>query len=165
MAKLEKRQMIILGVMVIVILFGAYDFLTSKKKGLPMNTPQKLEELKSFVSGLTAGTAKDTTANLGVLIFSRAEKEWTQDPFLDNKSYKAWARVGAGAETAGKKLDFIYSGYVGAGNKHVAVVNGAEYKEGEALDTPGYVLRRISPTRVVIENRGTGTTLDIPLQE
>lgn len=165
MAKLEKRQMIVLGVMVLVILFGAYDFLTSKKKIAPVDTTQKLAELKTFVSALTAGTEKDSTANLGVLIFSRAEKEWAQDPFLDSKSYKAWARAGAGIGVAGKKLDFIYSGYVGAGKRSIAVINGVEYKEGEALDTPGYVLRRITPVRVVIENRVAGTTLDIPLQE
>jgi len=165
MAKLEKRQMIILGVMVIVILFGAYDLLTSKSKSLPVNTTQKLEELKTFVSSLTAGTEKDATGNLDILIFSRAEKEWTQDPFLENKSFKAWAKAGAASGADTKKMDFIYSGYVGSGKRHIAVVNGVEYKEGEALEVPGYVLRRISSTRVVIENRGTGTMLDIPMQE
>jgi type II secretory pathway component PulC len=40
-----------------------------------------------------------------------------------------------------------------------------EYKEGEALDIAGFVLRSVSPARVVIENRGTGATLNIPMQD
>jgi hypothetical protein len=172
MAKLEKRQMIIIGVMALVILFAAYDFLSPKKKGLPVNATQKASELSTFVNDLTAGMGKDTTTSLGALVFSRAEKEWTQDPFLDSKSYKAWtqatqarAAVKEGAGTVEKKIGFVYSGYLGSGKKRMAVINGVEYKEGEALDIGGFVLNSVSPTRVVIGNRGTGATLNIPLQE
>jgi hypothetical protein len=169
MAKLEKRQMIIVGVMGIVILFAAYYFLSPKKKELPVNTTQKASELRTFVSDLTADMATDTTTSLGALVFSRAEKEWTQDPFLDSKSYKAWtqarAAVKEGAGAAEKKIEFVYSGYLGLGKKRMAVINGVEYKEGEALDIGGFVLNSVSPTRVVIGNRGTGATLNIPLQE
>jgi hypothetical protein len=169
MAKLEKRQMILIGVMGIVILFAAYEFLSPKKQGPPVNTTQKTSELSTFVNDLTAGMGKDTTTSLGALVFGRAEKEWTQDPFLDSKSYKAWtqarAAVKEGAGAAEKKIEFVYSGYLGLGKKRMAVINGVEYKEGEALDIGGFVLNSVSPTRVVIGNRGTGATLNIPLQE
>jgi len=163
MAKLEKRQMVILAVMVIAILYGAYELLWTKKKGAPVDLAQKTSDLKTFVTGLTTGIGaeKDVTA----LIFSRAEKEWTQDPFLDSQSQKAWAQASAKAGIGDKKIEFVYSGYLGSGKKSMAVINGVEYKEGEALDIAGFVLRSVSPARVVIENRGTGATLDIPIQD
>jgi type II secretory pathway component PulC len=167
MAKLEKRQMIILGVMVIVILFGAYSLLSGKKKAAPVGLAQRTADLKTFVAGLTtgAGTGKDATA----LIFSRAEKEWTQDPFLDIKSQNAWAQARIAPQAAAgaieKKIDFVYSGYLGSGKRSMAVINGMEYKPGEALEVTGFVLRSISPARVVIENRGTGALLNIPMQD
>jgi hypothetical protein len=168
MAKLEKRQMIVLGVMVVVILYGAYDFLSSKKKSPVIDTAQKTSELKTLVTDLTASMEKDSATNPSALIFSRAEQEWTQDPFLDSKSYSAWASISkeakAGAE-ASKKIDFVYSGYLGLGKKRMAVINGMEYKEGDALDIRGFVLKSISPARVVIENSGTRAKLDIPLQD
>jgi hypothetical protein len=166
MAKLEKRQMIILAVMVIAILYGAYELLWAKKKGAPVDLAQKTSDLKTFVTGLSTGigTERDATA----LIFSRAEKEWTQDPFLDSRQHLAWTQSRAQAQTslgADKKIEFVYSGYLGLGKKSMAVINGMEYKEGESLDIAGFVLRSVSPARVVIENRGTGATLNIPMQD
>jgi type II secretory pathway component PulC len=167
MPKLEKRQMIILAVMVIAILYGAYELFLTKKKGAPVDLAQKTSDLKTFVTGLTTGIGaeKDATA----LIFSRAEKEWTQDPFLDSQSQKAWAQTRVAAQaTAGisdKKIEFVYSGFLGSGKKSLAVINGVEYKEGESLDTAGFVLRSASPARVVIENRGSGAMLNIPMQD
>jgi type II secretory pathway component PulC len=167
MAKLEKRQMIILAVMVIAILYGAYELFLTKKKGPPVDLAQKTADLKTFVTGLTTGigTEKDVTA----LIFSRAEKEWTQDPFLDTKSQLAWNQSRGAAQAAAgvgdKKIEFVYSGYLASGKRSMAVINGMEYREGEALDTAGFVLRSANPARVVIENRGTGATLNIPMQD
>jgi len=92
-AKLGKRQMIILGVMAIAVLYAAVDFLAPKKKASAPDMTQKTAELSAFVTDLTAGLDKDTTKNLNALIFSRAEKEWTHDPFLDAKSYRAWSKA------------------------------------------------------------------------
>jgi type II secretory pathway component PulC len=47
----------------------------------------------------------------------------------------------------------------------MAIINGEEYGEGEALDVKGFILKTVSPTRVVIENRATRKLLDVPLQE
>jgi type II secretory pathway component PulC len=119
------------------------------------------------VASLSAGAASEGDAT--TLIFSRAEKEWTQDPFLDIKSQTAWAQsrtaAQAAAGTVEKKIEFVYSGYLGLGKRSMAVINGMEYKQGEDLDVAGFVLRSISPERVVVENRGTGATLNIRMQD
>ena len=168
MAKLGKRQMIILGVMAIVILYAAFDFLAPKKKIPRPDMAQKTAELKTFVTDLTAGLGKDSSKNLGTLIFSRAEREWTQDPFLDSRAYKSWTQVKVTAKEAGTaapKIEFIYSGYLEVDGKRMAIINGMEYREGEDLDTKGYVLKSVSPSSVVIENRGIGATVNVPLLE
>jgi hypothetical protein len=177
MAKADKRQMIILGVMGIAILYAAFDFLAPKKKpSAPGGMAQKTAELNTFVTDLTAGLGKDTTKNLNALIFSRAERDWTQDPFLDAKAYKAWnatktplKREGAGAVGAAgpveAKMEFVYSGYLETDRKRMAIINGIEYREGENLDVKGYMLKSVSPTRIVIVNREIGATINVPLLE
>ena len=166
MAKLDKRQMIILGVMGIVVVYAAFDFLAPKKISSAPDMAQNTAELSTFVTDLTAGLGQDTTKNLNALIFSRAEKEWTQDPFLDAKSYKAWSAAKAPVKGAGAPNgEFVYSGYLGTGRKRMAIINGIEYSEGESLDVKGYVLKSVSPTGVIIENRGTGATVNVPLPE
>ena len=166
MAKMGKRQMIILGVMAIAILYAAFAYLAPQKKIPGVDTAQKTAELKTFVTGLTAGLGKDSSKNPGTLIFSRAEREWTQDPFLDSRAYKSWSQTQVTAKEAGApKIEFVYSGYLEVGRKRMAIINGMEYREGEGLDTKGYVLKSVSPSSVVIENRGIGATVNVPLLE
>ena len=172
MANLNKRQMIILGVMVIAVLYGLFDFAAPKKKSSAPDMARKMAEMNTFVGDLTAGLGRDTTKNLTALIFSRAEKEWTQDPFLDAKSQRAWTVAKApppvkkeGSVAAAPKSEFTYSGFLDTGYKKMAIINGIEYAEGENLEIKGYALKSISPTRVVIENRGTGATVTVPLVE
>jgi hypothetical protein len=168
MAKIGKREMIIIGVMAVVILYAAFDFLTPKKKAPGMDTAQKTAELKTFVNDLTAGLGKDSSKNLGTLIFSRAEKDWTQDPFLEGKTYKSWTEVKASAKETGAaapKVEFVYSGYLEVNRKRMAIINGTEYGEGDGLEIKGYVLKSVSPSSVVIENRGIGATINLPLQD
>lgn len=168
MAKMGKRQMIILGVMAIVILYAAFVYLAPQKKIPGVDMAQKTAELKTFVTDLTEGLGKDSSKNLGTLIFSRAEREWTQDPFLDSRAYKSWTQVKLTAKEAGAaapKIEFVYSGYLEADWKRMAIINGMEYREGEGLDTKGYVLKSVSPSSVVIENRGIGATVNVPLLE
>ena len=168
MAKIGKREKIILGVMAIVILYVAFDFLAPKKMIPGVDKAQKTEELRTFVTDLTAGQGKDSSKNLSTLIFSRAEREWTQDPFLDSRAYKSFTQVKVIAkeeDAAAPKIEFVYSGYLEVDRKRMAIINGMEYREGEALDTKGYVLISVSPSSVVIENRGIGATVNVPLLE
>lgn len=168
MAKMGKREMIIMGVMAVVILYAAFDYLTPKKKIPGMDTAQKTAELKAFVNDLTAGLGKDSSKNLGTLIFSRAEKDWTQDPFLEGNTYKSWTAVKVAAKEKGAaapQVEFVYSGYLEVNRNRMAIINGVEYSEGDGLDTKGYVLKSVSPSSVVIENRGIGATINVPLLE
>ena len=162
--------MIILGVMVIVIIFGAYQYFSSKKKAQPDTTAQKTAELNTFVASLSADLGKGGATTASDAIYLHAAKKWTQDPFVDSSVYNAWAKVSAAAAKGGtaevsKKAEFAYNGYLIAGKQKIAVINGMEYKEGEALDIRGFVLKSISPEWVVIENRGTRAMLNIPLQD
>jgi hypothetical protein len=47
----------------------------------------------------------------------------------------------------------------------MAVINGFEYRIGEQLEIEGYVLKQITPSKVLIFNKNTGNKEDIPLQE
>ena len=47
----------------------------------------------------------------------------------------------------------------------MAVINGLEYRIGEKLEIEGYVLKEITPLKVLIFNKNTGSKVEIPLQE
>lgn len=170
MPKLTTRQIIILGVTIIAVLYGGYDFFFAKsKKAVAVNTGKKIEELNLFITEMTVALGKDTPSPVDAQIIKRAEAGWVRSPFYDRKTEKAWAAAREPAQakgtTAALKSPFSYTGYVEAGNKKIAVINGHEYGAGDALDVEGYVLKAIDPARVTIYNRETRRTTDIPLQE
>lgn len=156
--------MIILGVMGIVILYAAFEFLVPKKKAPTPNVAQNTAELSTFVNGLNAGLNNDTTKNLQIFI-SKAEKGWRQDPFLETKSYLTWSKARETAKTAAPKIEFAYTGYLELNKQKIAIINGMEYREGEELDIKGFVLKSISPVRVLIDNRAARAPQTILLQE
>ncbi|MFO7665427.1 MAG: hypothetical protein R6V76_02270 [Desulfobacterales bacterium] len=171
MAKLAKREKIILGVMAIAIIFAAFVYLSPTKKspGTTENVAEKTAELNTFTAGLAGTLKEDTMKNPGTLILARAEKEWARDPFLNSRDLVRWNEVKAKKakeeSAAVAKIDFVYSGYFEVRGKRIAIINGIEYNEGEALDMKGYMLKSVSPEKVVIENRGIGAKISVPMLE
>ena len=166
MTKLTRQQMIILGVMILAVLFGAFQFIPGKSAKTIEDTGQKLAELKTFISTLNASMAKDqvTTDNR---VIGLAEAGWSSNPFSDKKFYKDWA-VAKGLvkqEEASQKLNLRYTGYVEAGKKKIAIINGAEYTAGDTIGLEGYLLREIYPTKVVVQSKTSKASIDVPVQE
>jgi hypothetical protein len=172
MGKLGKRETIILGVMVVAILYAAFDYLSLRRKhstsgASQMTSDQHSADLNKFVAALNASVAKDS-AGMITLVLSRAERPWQKDPFLGSRTFKAWTQSKAPVKAAASglpKSEFTYSGYLEAGKKRMAIINGMEYREGEALEKKEFVLKSFTPERAVIENRGNGATLTVSMQE
>jgi hypothetical protein len=163
MAKLNKRQIIILVIAALLVLYTAYEYLISGPAGKKVKAGTNSAEINTFVSDLQNDLIKDITAGVDVYIIGRAEADWQRNPFWERHSYKEWAaREGAAGVSTSK---IIYSGYVDAGKKRLAVINGLEYRVGEQLEMEGYILKGITPSKVLIVNKNTGNEVEIPIRE
>lgn len=162
MKKLNKRQIIILVIMAIAIIYAAYDFLI----GQPAVKKAKIEatpiEIESFITSISNDVMKNKMAGVEVYIIKKAEADWGRNPFWMRSEYREFAGDEAGGGLAAK---IVYSGYVDSGRKRMAIINGYEYEPGDVLEIEGYVLKSVTPSRVLIANPGTGSELFIPLQE
>ena len=173
MRKLNKRQILILCVTLLAVLYGAYEFFSTGRKGpAVVDTAKKAADLNTFIGDITVALTKDTPSPVDAYMIKRAEAEWLRDPFYEPKNDRedaiakevAQAQQVAAAATA-MKGQLKYTGYVDMGHKRIAILNGSEYAVGDALDVDGYVLNGIHPTKIVIYNKVTRLTIDIPLQE
>jgi hypothetical protein len=163
MAKLNKRQIIILVIAALLILYAAYEYLISGPAGKKVETGTNSAEINTFVSDLQNDLIKNITVGVDAYIIGRAEANWQRNPFWERQSYKEWAaREGAAGVSASK---IIYSGYVDSGRKKLAVINGLEYRVGEQLEMEGYILKGITPSKVLLVNKNTGNEVEIPIQE
>ncbi len=72
--------------------------------------------------------------------------------------------TGAGAAGSGKNAahDIAYTGYVGIGNSVLAILDGLEYRPGETVADTGYVVKSITPAKVVLASPGDVTDREIP---
>lgn len=175
MPKLTSRQIVILSVMLLTVLYGVYDFYSSsRKKPQLASAAGTSADLLAFIGDFTAALSKDTPSPVDAYMISTAEKSWFRDPFISSSSYrelliaKEPVQAGAVAGTppaSSPKGQFNFTGYVAGGQKRIAIINGSEYAVGSTLDIEGFVLNDIFPNRIIIYNKETKRTLDVPLQE
>jgi hypothetical protein len=172
MPKLTTRQIILLGVTLLAVLYGAYDLLfTGRKSPVNANTAKQTIDMGAFISEITATLAKDTPSPVDAQMIKRAETPWSRDPFYEQKSYRQLTAADEpppaviAAAVSAEKSKFNYSGYVDMGRKKIAILNGNEYAVGDVLDVDGYVVNDIYPDRIVIYHKETRRMLEIPFQE
>ena len=168
MPKLTTRQIIILSVMVVAIVYAAYDFFIAPQAKRDMiDVGEKSAKLDAFINEVTTYMPKGSRSAFEIYTVSRAEANWKHDPFYERKSYREWMKVKEPAKTGGgaQKISFNYSGYVNMKDKRMAIINGVEYESGDPLEMEGYVLRGIYQNKVVIENVKNKSKFEVLLQE
>jgi hypothetical protein len=162
MAKLNKRQIIILVLMGMFVIYGAYIIFFAPPAG------EKTQQAKYKNTPLSGNMVTILTSSpldkIDGYIIARAEAGWQKSPFWDKNIYKQWA-VKDETKSAQPEAKIVYSGYVDAGKKKMAIINGIEYTEGEKLEVEGYVLKSIRPAKIKVENKNTGSEVEILLQE
>ena len=172
MPKLTTRQIIILGVMLLAVLYGAYDiFFAGSKKPAATDTAKASLDVNAVITDITAVMTKETQSPVDVHLIKRAEANWPRDPFFERKGYRELTAADKPVQASGAaaaalpNTQFNYTGYLDVGHKKMAIVNGSEYATGDSLDIGGYLLNGIYQDRIVIYNKETRRTIEIPLQE
>jgi hypothetical protein len=168
MPKLTKQQIIILSVMVVAVLYAAYDFfIAPRTKTAMIDIGKKSMELEAFINNITTSMPKGSLSAADAYIVNRAEAQWTKDPFYDRKLFREWVKLKEPAKAGGgaQKISFNYSGYVNMKDKRMAIINGIEYESGDPLEVEGYMLRGIYQNKVVIENVKSRSKFEVLLQE
>jgi hypothetical protein len=148
---MKKREIIIVMLAGILVLYGLLDFFVFS--GKPENGED--EKIAGQLSGITA-FAESAGSELAAVaaekefpdmdyLVSRIESEWPHDPFVADGSAGIQAAV---SDLEAPKL--AYTGFIKAGKKILAVINGMEYEIGELLKDVGYKVSGITPSRVVL---------------
>jgi len=167
MANVGKRLILILVVTMAVVLYGAYElFFGMLSKKSVSKTKSNPVEINTLVSGISGSLLKNTPMGIEAYLIGRAEEKWEKDPFLQRTLYGEMVAKEKDASADDKAaVKIVYSGYIDAGKTKMAIINGVEYRAGEKLEMEGYVLKRITPSRVLVLNKNTGSEAEIPIQE
>lgn len=155
---MSKREKIILVIMALVIVGGVIYYINSQREVVVLERESELKELNSFVDATVIDLNKNNLTAPEMRTIASAEAEWVRDPY----------RAPLIKEEEKQKLlniSFNYTGYLKAGQKTIAVINGLEYLAGEEIEPGGFIAREIYPDRVVIEVKGQKQKIIVPLIE
>lgn len=167
MASLKKREIIILVIAALFVLYAGYEYLIAGPASQKVKTSASADSVKvdTFTSGIIKDLGKDKITDSDAYMIRRMETDWGKNPFWKKDLYKAWVNREGVAKGGGVLAKMIYSGYVDSGKNKMAVINGFEYRIGEELEIEGYVLQQITPSKILLFNKSTGNKEEIPLQE
>ena len=164
MDRLKKREIIILVIAALFILYAGYEYLIAGPASKKVKTSTESVNINTSISEMTKDLGKDKITDFDAYVIRRMEADWGKNPFWKKDLYKEWGNR-EGVAKSGVLAKIIYSGYVDSGKNKMAIINGLEYRLGEELELEGYVLKQITPSSVLIFNKYTGNKEEIPLQE
>jgi len=161
--KMSKREKVLLGLMGLALLYGLYALLlapapTTNNSGLQAKGAPSSDLARQIVEGLE----KDALSQTEIYILAKVEPEWSQDPFL-GKPFLCVAELPKTEQSP--EIQLTYSGYVVAGNKALAIINGIEYQTGDELELGGYTVMSMDPEKVVLQPRGKKGVVIVPFVE
>ena len=114
---------------------------------------------RDFAQDIITKLKSDTTLNKELFAIRSAESPWPRDPFLASDSVLSDSAPQPSATGTGqpdeRSATFVYSGFLDAGPRQLAIINGVDYAVGERVDDQGHYLRRILPTQIEIASHDT----------
>lgn len=163
---MPKRQIFLLALMGLAVVFGAYSLLTAdsgKSAGGKDIGPQ----LDGIVKSVQAAVDKERLSDLEAFRLSRVRPEAVGDPFLRApEDAEGGEEYTSATDENGR---FVFSGVISVGRASFAIINDSEYKVGETVDETGFVLADIRPDAVVLRGRdpqsGALQNLMVPIQD
>ncbi len=159
---MNKREKIIVGVMVFSILFALVYFLSPAITWQGAKPAEQYTGSEKIIQEIAAELKKVASSPNESYVIARAEATWAKDPFY-KKVMPVAAKAGPGGAGA---QDIVYSGFVDMGEKKLAVINGNTYQVGEKLDFGGaFYLKSVEPSQAVIADRQNQRNIVIKLKD
>lgn len=159
-----KREKILLALMIVSIAYGGFElFYPSGRTGEESTSMVDLQTAEHMGQQVNKEVkAAELTEQQRYVLEAAAENrqgDFVQAlPRLDPAE-----RENVLPDTTQK--GFEYTGYLEAGERRIAIINGMEYEVGETLIPDGGVLLRITPDSVVIEARQNNGSVVVPYSE
>jgi len=159
--------------MLLTVVYGVYAVFFEGKSAAPpiaqISATKELEDLNLFIAKV-ADAIKDGLSDKDKYIIELAVAEWKQDPLisveLKDRPEIEILKAKQAAPVPSPDLKIAYTGFMQMGDIKFAIINGVEYAAGDRLEQGDYILRSITPNRVVIVSTGPGKKRYIfPLEE
>lgn len=166
---MSLREKIFLVLMAGAIVYGLYFVAVAPQVDADRGRAQETKAaMQALVDDMRKELKQSDVPPATRRIVRRAEKPWSEDPFLTGKLPQEVAAEEAAAAAAlvavvdpepeEGVLRHFYAGFIEMQDRRLAVIDGLEYDVGDELVTGDAVVEAIAPMQVVLRRKlGKGT--------
>jgi hypothetical protein len=161
---MSNREKILVGLMLLSVVYGIYVwFLPSTQPAAIVNDDNQQKALNAFIIKVAEQTTTGLSKNMAYVL-QKAEAEWERDPLIQIEAKITEEEEDRQQPVLPSKM--TYTGFLRMGDKRLAIINGMEYEAGDRLEPSGFIIRSISPSRVLIAPPGNKKkTINLPMEE
>jgi len=161
---MSKREKILVGLMLLAIIYGIFVwFPSAPQQAATLNSDNEKKALNAFVIKVAENTTRGLSSNQAYVL-QKAAAKWQRDPLVQIEPQTSVAKEEISQPVLTTKM--TYTGFLRMGDKRLAIINGMEYEAGDILEPDGFIVRSISPRRVVIAPPGAKKkTIILPMEE
>ncbi|TFG93338.1 MAG: hypothetical protein E4H15_01570 [Syntrophobacterales bacterium] len=155
--KVSTREVVVVAVMLVAVLFGVSDFfLASSSKVVGVGGGEDAARIDALIADVSKVLEDSKSCPVYAAIVTEAETDWGRDlSYADNTPVVSTSNLGP----------VEYTGYLEIGTRRIGIIDGVSYEAGDELEVGGYLVKRIRPSSVMIEEKGTGKSITVPLLE
>ncbi|MCD4676200.1 MAG: hypothetical protein K8S18_09440 [Desulfobacula sp.] len=154
-----KREKILIVLTAVAVLFLiVYKYLEPDKKNQPAQTHENyLSSADKLVEEQLEMQKKITQRDADKMIIKKALVNWYNDPFADPELMKQIEgkakkeKITVETRTKGQ-IPVLYSGYIQAGKKMLAIINGMEYEKGDTIEGTNYKVFSASTGSIMLRS-------------
>jgi len=163
MAKREKI-LIILVIAAAIVVF-TLKMMDKKELSQAGNSDQEhVNEIDSFVEEQFNAMNQTGSLEMDETIIKKAVINWDHDPFAGSDLVKELEgeveKENLTVSVEKKEIVPVeYSGYVKAGKKLLAIINGLEYKKGDIVEGTDYRILTITTKKILLRSSGSETRI------
>ncbi len=131
---MKTSEKVLLGLMGVAVLYGAYEFLPFKKKDsvvVESQAPSAQEALTGMAS------IDPKSAKIYRTILEAALEKWPHDPFQEPPRMTTLQGDATPIREPVEVSDLAYMGYLLKDARPMAVISGVEYEVGDVLENRG----------------------------
>jgi len=148
---MEKREKIILLLMIVALGYGAYAYLFSGETVTSVKDLVNMDELNRVKNEVEKKLNEHPLTDLERYRLKLAERAFIKDPFYDRTQDITEEETGIDTQLPAD-ITLRYTGYIAIRGELYAIINDMEYQEGDELDisAPGFFVVEITQSKVVV---------------
>lgn len=171
---MSKREKILLIGVLGAALYGLYAVLSPGSAAPSIIDQAHLAQLKAFAANVDLQIEIRKPNRFETMITELSGSEWSHDPFhrgllpgeeAPEEADEEKAPKDVPLETAQPRIRVAYTGYLAAGDRRLAIVDGVRYAEGDELINAPFTVMTIAPDKVTLLSTTDETRIEALLEE